>query len=124
MKCSKPNPYPPDWGEIAGQIKAEAGHCCVRCGHPNDRESGHVLTVHHLDMDPSNVKWWNLPPLCQKCHLSVQGRVILDRGWLLEHSNWFKPYVAGYYSSCMGTRDDKEWVMAHLEDILERGRTA
>jgi len=57
-----------------------------------------VLTVHHMDGDKSNVVWWNLVALCQVCHLQIQGRVIMAQRYYLEHSKWFKPYVAGYYA--------------------------
>lgn len=48
--------YPANWGEIAQQVKADAGNRCIRCGHHHDRESGHVLTVHHLNGRKSPVK--------------------------------------------------------------------
>lgn len=83
---------------------------------------GYTLTVHHLDLNPSNNVWWNLLPLCQRCHLSIQSRVILERPWLFEHSEWFKPYVAGYYAHVAGLCEDYEWVMANLNDILRIGQ--
>ena len=66
--------YPPDWPEIAQRVKARAGWCCEHCGHPHDPSSGHTLTVHHLDGDPSNCADDNLVALCQRCHLHVQAR--------------------------------------------------
>lgn len=90
--------YPENWTEIANRVKDEAGWKCIRCGHPHDRESGHVLTVHHLDLNPANCRWWNLTALCQRCHLHIQAKVIMERTWFLEHSEWFKPYVAGFYA--------------------------
>jgi hypothetical protein len=57
-----------------------------------------ILTVHHADEDKLNCRWWNLLSLCQRCHLSVQGRVQLDRVWPHEHSAWFRPFVAGFYA--------------------------
>lgn len=57
-----------------------------------------VLTVHHMDGDKANVAWWNLVALCQVCHLQIQGKVTLEQHYYLEHSTWFKPYVAGYYA--------------------------
>ena len=121
MRRSK-SEYPENWPEIALKVKEDAGWKCVRCGHPHDFKSGHVLTVHHLDMDPSNCAWWNIPALCQKCHLSIQYRVIMERKWMFDHSEWFKPYVAGYYASQHGHPTDKEWVMKHLEMLLEYGK--
>jgi 5-methylcytosine-specific restriction endonuclease McrA len=111
--------YPPDWHAIARRVKDDAGDRCIRCGHPNDggwaktgiggpcgphcRHGGpdfklRVLTVHHLDGDKSNSRWWNLLPLCQVCHLQIQAKVDPDQVYLWEHSDWFKPFVAGYYA--------------------------
>lgn len=57
-----------------------------------------VLTVHHLDGNKGNCRWWNLAALCQRCHLTIQGKVQMARVWPWEHSPWFRPYVAGYYA--------------------------
>jgi len=89
--------YTPDWPEISKQRKEDAGWKCMRCGHPHDPTSNHVLTVHHLDGDKSNNAEWNTPALCQRCHLNIQGRVSLPQFYMFEHSDWFKPYIAGYY---------------------------
>lgn len=112
--------YPADWPEIARQVKAAANWRCVRCGHPHDRAAGRVLTVHHLDGDKSNCRWWNLVALCQACHLSVQGRVRLERPWVLgEHSRWFRPYVAGWYAwRYLGLELSREQVEVALDALL------
>lgn len=89
--------YPPNWNEIAQAVKDAAEWKCVRCGHLHDIPAGFMLTVHHLDMNPSNCAWWNIPALCQKCHLTIQAKVVMERFWMFEHSEWFKPYVAAYY---------------------------
>lgn len=68
------NDYPKNWGEIANAVKERAGWCCQHCGAANDRETGHVLTVHHLDGDKSNCDPSNLVALCQKCHLHIQAK--------------------------------------------------
>lgn len=88
--------YPEDWPTIAQAVKERTGGKCERCGHIDDRESGHVLTVHHLDNNKANVEGWNLAALCQKCHLHIQGRVIMAQIWMLDHSDWMKPHVDGY----------------------------
>lgn len=115
--------YPSDWKEIAFRVKTEAGWCCVRCNHPDDPKAGHMLTVHHLDMDKSNCVWFNLLALCQRCHLSIQARVVLERPWLMPHSLWFRPYVAGYYAHVHGLNTDREWVLAHIDELLDIGQT-
>lgn len=116
------NDYPPDWSEIARKIKFEASWECVRCGHPHDPENGYCLTVHHLDLDKSNQAWWNTPALCQRCHLQIQNKVVMEQPWMFEHSEWFKPYVAGYYAYQNGHPDDYDYVMAHLDELLKYGR--
>lgn len=90
--------YPDNWRAIAKQIKDENAWKCIRCGHPHDPASGHTLTIHHADNDKSNCAWFNLLCLCQRCHLSIQGKVIMDRPWLFEHSEWFRPYAGGFFA--------------------------
>ena len=91
--------YPDNWIEIACQVKEDANWTCVRCAHPHNPQNVRTLTVHHLDMNPGNSAWWNLLPLCQACHLSIQGRVYLDRPWVMaDHSDWFKVYAGGYFA--------------------------
>lgn len=49
--------YPPGWTkEFRGQIRAEAGNKCERCGHEHDPQNGYALTVHHLDNDKANMR--------------------------------------------------------------------
>jgi len=115
----RPSTYPHDWRWIANKIKCDAGWKCARCGHLHNIASGYMLTVHHLDMDKSNCAWWNLPPLCQRCHLSIQGRVDMKRIWLFEHSDWFKPYVAGYYAHLRSLPTSREYVENNLDDLLD-----
>lgn len=78
-----------------------------------------ILTVHHLDMDKANCRWWNLVALCQRCHLDIQWKVKMPRRWLHEHSDWFKPYVAGYYAFVyLGEELTREEVTAGLDELL------
>jgi len=114
--------YPDNWDEIADRTKAEADHKCVRCGHPHDVEAGYMLTVHHLDKDKSNCAWWNLIATCQRCHLILEGKVDMKQGWMFDHSSWFMPYVAGYYAHQNGLQEDREYVEAHLEELLAIGK--
>lgn len=87
--------------------------------------SWRILTVHHLDGDKANCRWWNLAALCQRCHLTIQGRVQMARVWPWEHSEWFRPYVAGYYAwTYLGedlTRGEAE---ARMDDLLALERVA
>lgn len=78
-----------------------------------------ILTVHHLDGDKANCRWWNLVSLCQRCHLQVQGKVKMERRWLHEHSEWFKPYVAGFYASTLlGEELSRREVETRLGELL------
>lgn len=122
MRRKSTGDYPEDWPEIAQRVKAGAGWKCVRCGHPHDRDTGHVLTVHHIDLNPANNAWWNTVALCQRCHLHVQAKVIIERPWMFEHAPWFKPYVAGFYAHSLGLPEDKEWVMQHFDDLIHLGQ--
>jgi 5-methylcytosine-specific restriction endonuclease McrA len=108
--------YPPNWKEIAKEVKDRADWVCVRCGHPHDPGSGYTLTVHHADGDKSNGAWWNLLPLCQRCHLQIQAKVELNRPWLFEHSAWFKPYAGGYFAwKYLGLRLTRAQILADLD---------
>jgi predicted nucleic-acid-binding protein len=112
--------YPDDWLAIANKAKEEAGWKCERCGHLNDYESGHVLTVHHLDMDCENNAFWNLVALCQKCHLIIQAKVVMERFWFLPHSAWFVPHVAGYYAHIMGLSENRNYVIENADYIIRK----
>lgn len=111
--------YSKDWKDISLRTRAEADFRCIRCHHPNDQPSGHVLTVHHFDGDKGNNAWWNLLALCQKCHLSFQSRVNPDQPYFFEHSDWLKPYVAGFYARKYLSQDlTKTEAIARLAELL------
>lgn len=114
--------YPENWKEIAEGIKKEADWKCVRCGHVHDVSAGYTLTVHHLDLNKSNCEWWNLVALCQRCHLQIQHKVVMEQVYMFEHSEWFKPYAAGYYAHLNGLPHSREYVMSHLGELLELGK--
>jgi hypothetical protein len=167
--------YPPEWHEIKHEVRAAAGHRCVRCSHPYrcgehgngewspcdehcqhggpmqaktvsgewlelgsvdpvyDHDRGwltrraqwRILTVHHLNGDKMDCRWWNLVALCQRCHLQIQGKVQMARVWPWEHSMWFKPYVAGYYAHAyLGEDLTREQVDERLEELLALERVA
>lgn len=136
--------YPDNWDEIAERVKDRAGWRCVRCGHPAEspkerircdeqcdpwRHPGglndgrqRILTVHHLDEEKSNCAWWNLAALCQVCHLVIQGKVDMHRCWPFPHSEWFKPFVAGYYAHHFGLPEDREVVTQYTDELIALGQ--
>jgi len=82
-----------------------------------------ILTVHHLNGVKHDCRWWNLVPLCQRCHLSVQRRVVMERVYPLEHSEWFKPYAAAWYAySYLGLDLSREETLARLDELLNLER--
>jgi hypothetical protein len=117
--------YPPDWLVIARRVKDACKWRCVRCNVEHSREGWNVLTVHHLDGDPSNCRWWNLAALCQRCHLSVQGRVKMNQPFIFEHSEWFKPYVAGFYAwKYLHQEIAREEAVRRMDELLALERIA
>lgn len=118
--------YPDDWPAIALRVKEEANWTCVRCGVEHDPPR-HILTVHHADMDPSHSgpEWWfNLLPLCARCHLTIQAKVDLSRPYVMgEHSAWFRVYVAGHYAAkYLGQFLTRSEVEARLDELLDLER--
>lgn len=167
--------YPTASPGVKHLVRAQAGHRCVRCGHPYlvgqtdpewspcDEQCTHkeprrvrstafslgivpvlektagelvrdryrveaqwrVLTVHHLNTVKYDCRWFNLVALCQRDHLEIQSRVVMDRPWPWDHSAWFKPYVAGFYAwKYLGEELDREETMERLDELLERGKAA
>src|SRR5690606_377450 len=91
--------YPPNWKEIADRVKDDARWRCVRSDRKHDPPIGYALTVHHFDGDKSNCERWNLMALCQRCHLSIQGRVNPSVPILFDPAIWIMPYIAGLYEA-------------------------
>lgn len=114
--------YPAEWPAIAQQVKQAAGWCCVRCQHEHNPDLGYCLTVHHLDLNKSNCSWWNLAALCQRCHLHIQAKVDMAQIWGLDHTGWFKPYVAGYYAHQYRLPEDYQNVMDNMDDLILLGQ--
>ena len=80
---------------------------------------GRILTTHHFDGDKANDEWWNLLPLCQVCHLHIQGKVDPETPWFLEHSGWLKLYVCGYYASKYEGRNiTREEAIERMDELL------
>jgi hypothetical protein len=80
--------YPQNWPDIARSIKEAAGWKCEQCHHANDYESGHVLTVHHLNGIKADCRTENLVALCQRCHLRIQAKYQPGQMWLLGKPAW------------------------------------
>jgi hypothetical protein len=78
-----------------------------------------ILTVHHLTGKKADCRWWNLAALCQRCHLQIQGRVDMAQIYPHEHSEWFKPYAAGYYAlTYLGEELTREETIERLDELL------
>lgn len=80
--------YPENWEFIAWSVKEKAGWRCEHCLHPHSPETGHTLTVHHLDAKKENCEPKNLAALCQVCHLRFQDIDLLSQGWLFGLPDW------------------------------------
>lgn len=109
--------YAANGKETRRAAREAAGNKCIRCGSPSVK--GRILTTHHFDGNKSNDQWWNLLALCQVCHLKVQGKVDPEIPFFLEHTDWIKPYVAGFYAhkyeGRLITRDE---AMRRLDELL------
>lgn len=78
-----------------------------------------ILTVHHLNGVKLDCRWWNLASLCQRCHLIIQGKVKLERAFIREHSEWFKPFAAGWYAHRYLHEDiTREEAVARMDELL------
>ena len=112
------NDYNADGKAKRRAAREAAGNKCVRCGSPS--VPGRILTTHHFDGDKANDEWWNLLPLCQVCHLHIQGKVDPRNPFFLEHTEWIKPYVAGFYAykyeGQMITRDE---AVSRMDELLK-----
>jgi len=84
-----------------------------------------ILTVHHLNGDKADCRWWNLASLCQRCHLRVQRVVVMERIWPWEHSDWFKVHAAGWYAHAyLGENISREEALERLDELLALERAA
>jgi len=78
-----------------------------------------ILTVHHFDGNKENDAWWNHLSLCQRCHLQIQGKVDPSIPYFFEHSEWLKPYVAGFYAhKYEGLQITREQAKERLDELL------
>lgn len=124
IRCTHEGPvniFKDDGSNHPIQIKTTAGNLVAEW-QPKGRiikAEWRILTVHHFDGAKDNDAWWNKLALCQKCHLSVQARVNPEIPWMFEHSEWLKPFVAGFYAmKYLNENLTREEVMARLEDLL------
>jgi 5-methylcytosine-specific restriction endonuclease McrA len=65
--------YPPNWDRISLLIRERAGWKCELCRAANGSShpvtgSEVVITVHHINGDPTDNRRINLIALCQRCH--------------------------------------------------------
>jgi hypothetical protein len=109
----------PQPDDIAGELAREyEGVATVQA-------AWRILTVHHLNGRKHDLRWWNLTSLCQICHLVIQNKVTMERVYPLEHSPWFRPFAAGWYSYAYeGVERTREEVMADLDRLLALERMA
>ncbi len=78
-----------------------------------------ILTVHHLNGVKHDLRWWNLAALCQRCHLTIQGKVRMERAFHGEHSEWFKPHAAGWYAwSFFGVDISRDEAIERMDELL------
>lgn len=120
--------------EIAGEMVL-VSPCDERCCHGGpvfmENPGGavyapwRILTVHHANGNKRDLRWWNLLALCQRCHLTIQGRVIMERAFIFEHSAWFAPYAAGWYAfKYLGEEITREEAIERQDELLALERLA
>lgn len=84
-----------------------------------------ILTVHHLNGRKEDLRWHNLVALCQRCHLTIQRKVVMEQVFPYEHSEWFRPYAAAFYAySYLGLELSREETMGRLGELLALERAA
>lgn len=72
--------YPIHWKTIANGVKNAADWKCEKCGkqcrRPGEPFDTHrnILTVAHLNHDPSDVRPENLMAMCAPCHLRYDAK--------------------------------------------------
>jgi 5-methylcytosine-specific restriction endonuclease McrA len=64
--------YGKEWKQISKWLIKTVSHC-VACGKRPSKDV--VLTVHHMDFDPTNNLTSNLLVLCSRCHLRKHGLI-------------------------------------------------
>lgn len=73
IKPERKKLYPENWDKLSFYLREKAGWKCELCqanngfSHPITK-SIVVLTVHHINGDPTDNRKFNLIVLCQRCH--------------------------------------------------------
>jgi hypothetical protein len=117
------NDYNPDGKQKRREARESVGNKCIRCHSPS--VPGKILTVHHFDGNKANDAWWNLLPLCQVCHLQIQAKVDPEIPYFLEHSDWMKPYVAGFYAwKYEGKMIERDEAERRMDELLKHEQMA
>ena len=114
--------YPPNWEEISLLIREQAGWKCELCKSAQDKPqivTGAivVLTVHHINGDPTDNRRINLIALCQKCHNRLDQpfrRKKKEEGALFEVDEW-QPTAANINSLPGGLKN----YVFHLETLCD-----
>lgn len=124
--CDHPGPFRPDENSEHDYLGPDPNDITGEKWGPIGREAQwRILTVHHLNGVKHDCRWWNLVSLCQRCHLSIQSRVVMDRVYPFEHSDWFKPFAAGWYAwAYLGEELTREQVDGRIEELLALERQA
>lgn len=80
--------YHPEWKLISLKIRIErAKNKCEKCGIENGKQiegkkGKIILTVAHIDQDPTNNNFNNLLALCQRCHFKLDLPYNLKKRWM------------------------------------------
>jgi len=83
--------YPKSWAKMSRIVKFLSKNRCENCGAEDNRESGHLLTVHHLNFNTFDNRYSNLVALCQRCHLFFTGCFHPAQLWLFDvKPDWAK----------------------------------
>lgn len=76
IKPERKKLYPDNWDKLSLLIRMKAGGKCELCRAEEQRPhpiTGSIvlLTVHHINNDPTDNRKINLIALCQRCHLRL-----------------------------------------------------
>lgn len=87
MECDVPHlqlgyRYPKrggEWRPVDDRASAAVNQCLEDLRGPAGRLTRIIITVHHVDGDPTNNATDNLRALCQRCHLRADLQLRLER---------------------------------------------